>query len=163
MLHMCLGCVVASRTLHRPQLCRKHRPHCVWKQDCHVFQVAFPKQAGPQTELRPGSYLRWDMSLRHPSYPPCLGMGGSSPLQEVKGRWGEGPPLKLSWARPAPIKRRLDFEPSKQLQVDLGLAGRGCAARGDRGFMFEAVSLCYVFSRRTQVTVLGEFSPFSLL
>lgn len=74
---------------------------------------------------------------------------------------GMGPPLKLPWARPAPTKRRLDFEPPKQLQVGLGLAGRGCAAGGDRGFVFEAVSLCYVFGAGTQLTVLGE-SPLSL-
>lgn len=75
---------------------------------------------------------------------------------------GRGPPLKLPWARPAPTKRRLDFEPPKQLQVGLGFVGRGCAARGDRGFVFEAVSLCYVFGTGTQLTVLGESPPFSL-
>lgn len=48
---------------------------------------------------------------------------------------------------------------SSQLHMGLG-QGRGC--RGDRGFVFKAVSLCYVFGSGTQLTVLGESPPFPL-
>lgn len=75
---------------------------------------------------------------------------------------GREPPLKLPWARPAPTRRRLDLEPPKQLQVGLVLSGRLCAAGGDRGFVFQAVSLCYMFCRGIQVIVLGESPLFSL-
>lgn len=55
------------------------------------------------------------------------------------------------------MTRRLDFEPPVQLQVGLG-RGR----RGDRRFMFKAVSLCAVFGGGTYPTVLSESLPFSL-
>ena len=76
---------------------------------------------------------------------------------------GEGVPLSSSHGPDQPpTRKRLDFEPPKQLQVGLGLVGWGCAAKGNREFVFKAVSLCYVFCRGIQVIVLGESPPFSL-
>lgn len=58
---------------------------------------------------------------------------------------------------PSPDQHRdkeAGLEPPVQLQVGLG---RGW--RGDRRFVFEAVSQCAVFGGGTQLTVLGESPP----
>lgn len=77
MLGMFLGNVVASRTLHRPQLCRGHRPHDVCVGNCTflIFQVTFSKQAESHTELLPGATWVMICHSEIPSYPSMVGAG----------------------------------------------------------------------------------------
>lgn len=113
-LGTCLGCVVASRTLHGPPLSQGHRPHHVCGGNRFVGSAGWhsPSKLGhTQSSFQEAT---WN-GICHSDTPRCPSMawdGGklTLPVKDLKMRVGREPPLKLPWARPAPTRRRLDLE-----------------------------------------------------